>query len=409
MRTPGFPGDDAADPVRTGQRRKGSAVVRSVMVTKFLPLPADYGGKQRSLAVLTRLARLGDVVLCAFDDGHADHRGLADLGVEVRSVPWRPGVARLGRGLLRTRSGSAARFWDGELAALVRAATTHAPTDVLQVEYATLAPYLDGVRARTRVLDLHNIESALAASYAHSRSLPRSVPYRLETVALRRVERRALAQVDVAAVVSRQDLARLPPTRAEVLFCPNGWTPRGPLAAAPDPVVIFVAQLGWRPNADAAVWLVQEVWPLVKARVPAARLLLVGRSPGPRVTALAADDVTVTGTVPDVGPFLSAARVAVAPLLSGGGTRLKILEALDAGRPVVATAVGAEGLEDLVGSGLIVTPTAAEMADAVADLLGDPDRATRLGLAGSSAVAGRYSWDAVLEPLVRRLVTGDQR
>lgn len=379
------------------------------MVTKFLPLPADSGGKQRSLAVLTRLAGLGDVVLCAFDDGHTDHVGLDRLGVDVRSVPWRPGVARLARGLLRTRSGSAARFWDAELAALVRAATTEAPTDVLQVEYATLAPYLDRAAATVRVLDLHNIESALAASYADGRSVPASVPYRLEAGALRLIERRGLAQVDVAVVVSRQDLARLPPTTAEVLFCPNGWNPGGPLPAAPGPVVIFVAQLGWRPNADAAEWLAKEVWPLVKAREPAARLLLVGRSPGPRVTALAARDITVTGTVPDVRPFLTDARVAVAPLLSGGGTRLKILEALDAGRPVVATPVGAEGLEDLIGSGLIVTPTAAGMADAVADLLGDPARAGRLGLAGSDAVARRYSWDAVLEPLVRRLAPSGAR
>jgi glycosyltransferase involved in cell wall biosynthesis len=118
---------------------------------------------------------------------------------------------------------------------------------------------------------------------------------------------------------------------------------------------------------------------------------------------LAAPDVVVTGTVPDVQPYLAEARVAVAPLLSGGGTRLKVLEALDAGRPVVATPVGAEGLEDLVGRGVTVTPTAPAMADTIADLLADPPRAAHIGAQGSRAVAERYAWDAVLEPLMRRI------
>ncbi|MEP6697231.1 MAG: glycosyltransferase family 4 protein [Pseudonocardiales bacterium] len=377
--------------------------MRSVMVTKFLPLPADSGGKQRSLAVLTRLASLGEVILCAFEEGNADLAGLAKMGVDVRSVPWRPTVPRIARGVLHAWSGSAARFWDADLAELVRTATAEAPTDVLQVEYATLAPYLTGAKATLRVLDLHNIESALAASYARGQSGLKSLPVWLETAALRGVERRGLRKVDVATVVSENDRMRLPRSRTEILLCPNGWNPTGPLPPATGPVVIFVALLKWRPNSDAAVWLVNEVWPLVRARQPEAHLLLVGRSPGPRVQRLAAEDITVTGTVPDVRPYLSRARVAVAPLLSGGGTRLKVLEALDVGRPVVASPIGAEGLDDLVGRGVTVTSTAAAMAEVIADLLADPERATKAGLQGSQAVAERYAWDVVLAPWMARV------
>lgn len=373
------------------------------MVTKFVPLPADSGGKQRSLAVLTRLASLGDVILCAFHEEGADMAGLAQMGVDVRSVPWRPTAPRISRGALHAWSGSAARFWDADLAALVRTATAEAPTDVLQVEYATLAPYLVGAKATLRVLDLHNIESALAASYARGQSRLKSLPVWLETAALRGLEWRGLRRVEVAAVVSEQDRLRLPHSRTEILLCPNGWDPTGPLPPATDPVVIFVALLKWRPNADAAVWFVNKVWPLVRARHPDAQLLLVGRSPGPRVQRLAAEDITVTGTVPDVRPYLARARVAVAPLLSGGGTRLKVLEALDVGRPVVATPIGAEGLEDLVGRGVTVASTAGGMADAVADLLADPARATGIGLEGSQTVAERYAWDVVLAPWLSRV------
>jgi glycosyltransferase involved in cell wall biosynthesis len=377
--------------------------VRSVLVTKFLPLPADSGGKQRSLAVLTRLASLGEVVLCAFDDERADRAGLARLGVDVRCVPWRPTSARVARGVLHAWSGSAGRFWDADLAAIVRQAVSEAPTDVLQVEYATLAPYLNGVPAPLRVLDMHNIESSLAASYARNASLLKAVPVWLEAAALRGLEWRGVRAVDVVAVVSGKDRDRLPSTSGEVLVCPNGWNPTGPLPPAADPVVAFVALMGWRPNADAAVWLVEEVWPLVRTRQPGARLLLVGRSPGPRVQRLAAADIIVTGTVPDPRPYLAQARVTVAPLLSGGGTRLKVLESLDAGRPVVATPIGAEGLEDLVGEGVTVTTTASAMADSIVAYLAEPHRATRDGTRGSRAVTERYAWDIVLEPLMDRI------
>lgn len=377
--------------------------MRSVMVTKFLPLPANSGGKLRSLALLRALAARGDTVLCAFDDGLADLDGLRALGVDVRTVPWRPSVANVARGVLRTGTGSAGRFWDPRLAAVVRHALAEAPTDVLQVEYSQLIPYLSLGTARRTVLDLHNIESALATSYAESSSSPRARLARLESVLLRRVERRGIRRADITVVVSDKDRRRLPARARELLVCPNGWTPTEPLPPSGEKVVVFVALLGWRPNVDAAVHLVRAVWPHVRDQEPAARLLLVGRSPTPQVQALAGDGVEVTGTVPDIRPYLARACVATAPLLSGGGTRLKLLEALDAGRPVVATRVGADGLEDLVGDGVVIADEPAEMAKRILELLGDGERARELGLAGHRAVADRYAWDRVLGPLLSRL------
>jgi glycosyltransferase involved in cell wall biosynthesis len=158
--------------------------------------------------------------------------------------------------------------------------------------------------------------------------------------------------------------------------------------------------MGWAPNVDAAVWFGHEVWPAVLRRSPDARLLLVGRDPAPPVQALASPSVEVSGTVSDVRPFLSQARVTVAPLRAGGGTRLKILEALDAGRPVVATSIAVDGLEDLIGEGVVVADDAGTMIDAVSTLLADPDRAAALGRAGHEAVSARHSWDVALAPLL---------
>jgi glycosyltransferase involved in cell wall biosynthesis len=173
------------------------------------------------------------------------------------------------------------------------------------------------------------------------------------------------------------------------------------LPPAPDPTVAFVATMGWRPNIDAALWLGRDIWPLVVAQVPQARLLLVGRDPAPTVLALAGSNIEVTGTVPDVTPYLAESRVVVAPLRAGGGTRLKVMEALDVGRPVVATSVGCEGTEDLVGRGVVVADTAAGLADAIAGLLLDPARASALGRAGHDAVSAEHTWDRALAPLLQ--------
>ena len=108
----------------------------------------------------------------------------------------------------------------------------------------------------------------------------------------------------------------------------------------------------------------------------------------------------MTGTVADVNPFLARARVVVAPLRAGGGTRLKIMEALDVGRPVVATSVGCEGMDDLVGRGVVVADTVSALAEAIADLLLDPARAAALGRAGHEAVAAGHTWDSALAPLL---------
>src|SRR5580700_1044552 len=123
--------------------------MRALMITKFVPLPDDSGGKQRSLAIARRLAERCDLVLCAYDDGSADAGAV--------------------RGLVRTMSISAGRFWSPALADEVRRAASEGPLDLLQVEYLQMAPFAVGVAATTRLLDLHNVESSLASSYARAR------------------------------------------------------------------------------------------------------------------------------------------------------------------------------------------------------------------------------------------------
>jgi len=370
------------------------------MVTKFLPLPDNNGGRQRSLAIARRLAKLGELVLCAYDDGSADRSGLRELGIDVRAVPWRVTPGQVARGVVAARSASAGRFWSGGMVKAIRHAADEKGIDLLQVEYQQMVPLVRNVPANMSILDLHNVESALVASYAGARGGPAGAFFHAEAAALRRVERRTVGAFDHVVVVSELERARLSPDARSVLVCPNGREPSAVLPDTCEATVAFVASMGWAPNVDAAVWLGREIWPEVVARVPKARLLLVGKDPAPAVQALAGEYVEVTGTVADVRPFLARARVVVAPLRAGGGTRLKIMEALDLGRPVVATSLGCEGMEDLVGQGVLLADSVSDLAASIAALLLDPARAAALGRSGHAAVAARHTWDAALAPLL---------
>lgn len=370
------------------------------MVTKWVPFPDNGGGKQRSLAIARRLAERAELVICAYADADTNLEGLELLGIDVRSVPRKSGPWRTAQGILKTGSASAGHFFSREFADMVRQVASAAPLDLLQVEYLAMVPSTRGVRAARRILDLHSVESALMANYANTRrGLPRALVH-LEVASLAAMERRVVHGFDTVVVVSEKEKGRLPGSRSDTLVCPNAReVGRGPLPPAADPTVAFVASLDWVPNADAAVWFGEDVWPSVQRRLPESKLLLVGRDPLPKVRALASPSVEVTGTVTDVAPYLARARIAVAPLRSGGGTRLKILEALDAGRPVVATSLAIDGFEDLVGRGVVVANSAEDTADAVVTLLDDPSTSFQLGLEGHRAVSAEHGWDAALAPL----------
>ena len=377
--------------------------MRSVVVAKFVPWPPHSGDKTRTLRIVRALREQGEVTLCAFAGPDEDPAALVAEGIDVRSVPLRRRPVDVLRGLLAGRSLTSARFFDPNLAALVTEATTPKP-DVLVVEHVQLLPYARGVRAGVRVLDMHNIESSLTARMAAAASGARRLLFAAEARALRAAERRA-TDLDVVAVVSEVDRTSLTELVAHprVVVVPNAWDEPHPLSPADDPVVSFVALLSWAPNAQAAAWFCREVWPAVVAALPEARLQLVGRNPTEEVQALAGPTVVVTGTVPDLDPWYARTRLSVAPLLAGGGSRLKILESLAAARPVVATSIGAEGLEDLIGRGVVVADDPARMAAVLVDMLGDAAGSAELGRQGADAVAADHSWAAAVRPLLAEL------
>jgi glycosyltransferase involved in cell wall biosynthesis len=169
------------------------------------------------------------------------------------------------------------------------------------------------------------------------------------------------------------------------------------------PAILFTGKMDYRPNIDAVLWFVRHVWPLILQRIPAARFYIVGKHPAPQIARLTTEPrVTVTGYVPEVLPYFGGSDVCVVPLRVGGGTRLKVLEAMAAGVPLVSTSLGAEGIGLVAGEHALIADSPQPFADAVLHLLGHPALAGAMAASARKFVWARYDWKEIaplLEPV----------
>lgn len=253
------------------------------------------------------------------------------------------------------------------------------------------------------VLFQHNVESMIWRRRAEGKTGIRGAYWRTQRDRMLRFETQACQRFDGVLAVSEED-ARV--FRDEMAL-PNvlGVVPTGvdldyfqalPQTQPAVPTVVFMGSMDWYANVDGVRWFAEAVWPLVRQQMPEARFVVVGRKPPADIEALATKglSIEVTGTVPDVRPFLRAADVVVVPLRIGGGTRLKIYEAMAAEVPVVSTRIGAEGLSVQDGRHLLLADSAEETAAAVLRVLRTPELKAELARHALEEVARPCSWAA---------------
>jgi polysaccharide biosynthesis protein PslH len=286
--------------------------------------------------------------------------------------------------------------------------------DVIQLESSVLCGLRFPESARL-LLDEHNVESEVFERVWRSEKSPlRRLFNRLEYVRFRRHEHRWWRRVDACALTSEREEPIVRPHTRDI---PVGVVPNGvdldyfrPREGDGEPdTVVFNGVLDYRPNVDAAQHLVDEIWPLVRLHRPEARLLIVGRGDAAERERFRRPGVELTGEVPDVRPYLAGAAVVIVPIRMGGGTRLKVVEALSMGRPMVSTPLGCEGVDVRDGEHLLVAEGAEPFAAAVVRLLDDRRLARALGRAGRTRMEEKYSWDLAgdrLEGLYRRMLGG---
>jgi glycosyltransferase involved in cell wall biosynthesis len=283
--------------------------------------------------------------------------------------------------------------------------------DVIHLDSIHLAGYLPLLRKtlpRARcVLDWHNIESELMGRYAESTpSAARKFYAKLTARQMRGLENSMLRSCYGHVVCSAREREALQRRNSagRIALAPNGvdtgyFSPHNGAGARNR--LIFVGQMSYQPNADAVTWFVREVWPGIQARYSAFDLSIVGASPGPEVKALANNPrVEVTGTVPDIRPFYSDAYAAIVPLLTGGGTRLKILEAMAAGTPVISTRLGAEGLPVKDGREILFADSPKAWIEAL-EALSNEERRAALVKQARQLVVNQFDWDAIGDNLLR--------
>jgi sugar transferase (PEP-CTERM/EpsH1 system associated) len=357
--------------------------LRVLFLTHRLPYAPNRGDRLRAYHILRALAGEAetDVVSLVHDDEEAAQVGAMQSFTASVQVARVPRLQNLARGLLRlpTRRPLTHALLDSpEMApAIARVMQKHPPDVVLafcssMVRFA-MAPPLLHVPC---VLDMVDVDSAKWSSLAASSHMPKRLIYAREARCLSRFEVDAMRHARATLIVNereRQMLQALDAT-ARIMVMENGvdldmFLPQAP--PAPSQTVVFCGVMNYTPNEEGAMWMAREVWPLVKQQQPAASLMLVGASPTASVRALAQMDpsVTVTGTVPDVRPFLWSAAVAAAPLQTARGVQNKVLEALAAGVPVVATPQVAEGLPLGTRIGVNVAGDADTFAASIVELL----------------------------------------
>jgi glycosyltransferase involved in cell wall biosynthesis len=284
--------------------------------------------------------------------------------------------------------------------------------DTVQLESVHLLEYvavIRAARARPAILaDWHNIESEVMWKYSEvAPSVARRLAARRTAQLLEQAEQRLLAACDAHTVASERDrrslMARLP--GADLHVVPNGvdvgfYTDdelerackRSGRGKGTGREIVFVGSMDYHANIDAVTWFAKEIWPGLRRKHPNLRFTIAGRSPAPEVRALASDSVTVTGTVEDVRPFYAGPLALVAPLRVGGGTRLKILEAMAAGVPVVSTRLGAEGLEIEDGRNILLADTAGQFLTCIDRLISSSELRRGLSQAGHELVRKCYDW-----------------
>lgn len=384
---------------------------RILVISSFLP-SRESGGRVRLRALMQRLAAAHSVSLLSYAPPAVSPQIVDEVRAQyddVVTVPHDQVVrgskrALQLRSLITTRSFERLAHEGAPFQAALDRMLLRSRFDVVHIEGCAMANFTFPADVPV-VLDEQNVEYDVLHRVASvTRSLPRRLYNHLDYLKLRSEEERAWRTVDAVAMTSSRDESFvrriLPGARTAVV--PNGvdvefFTPgSGPVERG---TLLFFGEMGYYPNTDAMLFFIREVFPLLRRAGRAVKLVVVGPSAPPAIRALASSDVIVTGAVPDLRPYLQAAQVVVVPLRVGGGTRLKILEAMAMGKAVVSTRLGAEGLDVTHGDDILLADGAQAMAAETRRVLEDDDLARGLGSAGRRLVESRYDWNAS----VRRL------
>lgn len=405
--------------------------MKTLFITPQVPWPLDVGSKIRVHNLLRCYAEMGEVTLVCFAQDQVEAESVRQLERYCHRVYWLPLSAReLGAAPAASRVGVLRRamhprpwavryFSSAELARRVRSLVDGEDFDILHVERLSMTQNIghtvrsrSGGRRPYLVLDVDDLESEKMRRMAALErwGSPQKYLHSLECLKLYAYERLVLPRFDCALVCSEKDRRRLQQGRRSPrveVFC-NGAEvdDRAVLEGHQDGgrTLVFLGTMNYQPNEDAALFFVESVFPFVRRQVSDVRFIIAGKSPSARVLALNnGRDVRVTGYVQDKTALFSSCTVFIVPLRMGGGTRIKILEAMAAGKPVVSTTVGCAGIDVAPSENILIADAPENFADACVELLLHKTRRQTLGRAGRALVLRSYRWEDIRRGYVETL------
>lgn len=383
--------------------------MKVVFATPYMPAPPNFGGARRMNELIRGARRAHDThVISLTSPGDDVPSAEAQVG-PITPVPVRftaqTGATRSRRtaqfrSIFSTTSFQYRLYHHPAFQAALDRQIDAAGADLVQFEFSQMGSYRIQGGVPT-VLDVHNIEHDVVRQMAAHGSTARRIftmieyrKFRIEEIAAWKTATCCIATSEAdSSVIARQ-------TGGTVPVIPNGVDVEYFQCATESPSIpgsiVFIGAMRYRPNGEAARFFVEQVLPIVRRAIPDAHVAIVGADPSSEVTRLAErPGVTVTGTVPDVRPWLRSAQIVVAPLRAGGGTRLKILEAFAMGRPVVATTIGAEGLAVEHRRHLLLANDPHDFAACVVELANDAELRARLTAGALELVRDRYQWSEI--------------
>ena len=391
--------------------------MRILVIADYLPYPHISGDRIRIFNLLKRAASRHEIYLAAMLEKPEDIEGVSTLSqfcarVETANFEQRSRLEKLPGLLGYALSGKPPELkllYSSELVEKIKQLTAKIEFDIVQIEHARMGLYLEALPScahRKSLLMFHNFTSQQYGRVSQvERRWDRKFRTWLNSLAMGYWEPRYAGKFDRCVTVSEVDrqllLASNPRLHVDVI--PNGVDTElyQPLPfGESSPSLLFLGNMGYPPCVDAVLYFCKEIFPLVRQMNDAAEFWIVGRDPRPEVLDLDGGHVHVTGRVDDVLPFYQKCPICVVPLRAGGGTRLKILEAMALGRPVVSTTIGCEGLDVRDGEHILIADTPAEFAEKTVRLFHDRELYQRLASNGRRLVEQKYGWDQITATLL---------
>ncbi len=390
---------------------------RVLYVTHRVPYPPDKGDRIRNYHVLRELAKVARVWLAALADEpvtDAQQSALNGLCERVAIIPvgGKSRWVKAGVSLLTGKSLSEGLFNEGKLTTQLNAWANETKFHSTLISASSLARYqrLPALSELPAHVDLVDVDSQKWFDFADATRGPKSWLYRLEGQRVRKLEQALASTASTLSLVSKAETdvfngftkpnAAITATNGVDLkyFHPMNTVP-------PKPACAFVGAMDYFPNIDAAVWFATEIHPHVRASYPEAQFHIIGRKPTAEVLKLGTlPGVQVFGTVPDVRPYVAAARLAVCPIRVARGLQNKVIEAMAMAKPTLSAPAAMAALQAIPGVHLLRPTTVQEWVRAICELWLDIDRREELGNAARSYVEHYHDWTICLSPLIQRVV-----